>query len=646
MRLSISIIALFLCATPLFTQDVVTRAMLSKKLLKTYENGVAQYKINNFEKAKSLFLRLLDEEPRCIDAQLQLASLCFETYDLPCAKYHFEKVLELDSNYQLKVYYTLALTEYRSDHFGLAKKNMELFLNKETENAELLKKAKSLYPKLVFADSSSKHMFDKAPKFLTSLNSSYSEYLASVRADGNMVFFTRRSSRGDEDIYWSQHSDTGWTKALPLEQINTPLNEGSPAISPDGKMLVFTSCDRPGSYGGCDLYYSIWSNEQWSQPINMGDHVNSAAYESQACFAENGKTLFFTSNRKGTFGGNDIWYTNRRMDNSWSTPRNLGQKINTSGEEVCPFVHPNSQYLFFSSDTHPGIGGKDLFYSRLDENEEWSEPVNLGFPINTRGDESSLIVFPDGKTAWMASDQRYLHNGKLDTDANLDLYEFELPDALVIPPSTFVQIKVLDYESHEPVSAEIKIFDLQKNENFYQGYTAKDGSLLVSLPVGSDYALHVLHPKYIFEPEQFQCSQRHSAIHPMLLKKYLKRTASLSDHPIELKNLFFESGSAVLREESRFELNALAKMLKDNPEIELLIAGHTDNVGSEEDNQKLSENRAKSVVQYLINLNISSDRLEYKGFGEHAPLHSNETEEGRQSNRRIEFTILHNGKKK
>ena len=645
MRLFALSFLLVQCTLHLASQNFVTRANLSGKLLKNYDQAVERYKVNDYQKARSLFLGVLDREPRCIDAHLKLASLCFETYDLPCAKLHFEKVLELDSNYQVKVYYTLALTEYRSDHFASAKKNMAVFLEKEKLNSDLINKARALYPKLIFADSSSKHLFVKPPQYLASLNSKFSEYLASVRADGNQVFFTRRSPRGDEDLFWSQRTDTGWSEALPLEQINTALNEGSPAISPDGKMLVFTSCDRPGSFGGCDLYYSIWNNGDWSNPINLGDHVNTAAYESQACFADNGQTLYFTSNRKGTLGNNDLWYTHRKSDNSWSIPRNAGRMINTPGNEVCPFVHPNSQYLFFSSDTHPGMGGMDLFYSRIDDKEEWTAPVNLGFPLNTRGDESSLIVFPDGKTAWMASDQKYLHNGLLDTDANLDLYELQLPDALTIPPSTYVQISVLDEESNQAISAEVKILNKQKNEIFFQGNTGEEGSLLVSLPSGSDYALHVIKENYVFEPEQFQCNQRHSALHPMILKKFLKRIASLSNETVELKNLIFESGSAVLKDESRFELDALVKMLKENPEIQLLIAGHTDNVGNVLDNQKLSDRRAYSVVQYLISKDIASDRLEYAGFGESKPLHSNDTEEGRQANRRIEFTIRKDGKK-
>ncbi len=631
---------MFVFSQCIFSQSYYTKKNAPKQALKLFQKAQQYYHTNQFDKAILYFEKALSKEPDFIDAELQWASVCFDIKDYSCAEIHLQKVLQLDSFYNLKIFYTLALVQYHLDHFDQAHKNISYFLSADYDNIDIQNKAKSLSKNIIFADSAYQHPLQIQPIFLDALNSEYSEYMPSVSADGNTAVFTRRSIRGDEDLFISFFQDSAWTVAEPIVDLNTPFNEGSPALSQDGTKLMYTICDRKYSFGGCDLYLSEYKNDSWTEPYNMGDIINTAAYESNACFADNGNAVYFTSNRKGTLGGYDIWMSKMKPDKSWSVPKNLGDQINTAGNEVSPFVHPNNKVLYFSSDYFPGMGGRDLFYSIADESGKWQSPVNLGYPINSKGDESSFVVFPDGKKAWMASDKKYFEKMYSHLRPNLDLYELILPVELRVIPSTYVEITVSDLHTGKPVKAFVSVFNLNTNQYYFQNETNEKGKLLIALPSGADYAMHVYHKDYIFIPEQFRCSEANIKLHPFIIHKKLSRTNQFKDTAYVLKNIFFETASAVLKSQSKFELETLFKFLKEHPELRLKITGHTDNVGAENDNLALSEQRALAVINYLMRLGIQNSRLIHEGKGESEPLNDNSTEELRQENRRIEFRII------
>lgn len=620
------------------SQKVLTLQSAPKKLISQFDKASLLYKQNEFAKAEIAFQKILKKYPSFINAHVKLGSLYFETKNYSQAENYFNNALNLDSLFDPKIYYTLALADYSNFHFEKAKLNMAKFLNASTKYPELQQKAIAYYKTFNFADSSSKHPVEYQLQAVQILNSEYSEYLPTISADGKMIIFTRRINNSNEDLFMSTLKNDVWSSPTPIDNLNTVFNEGAPCLSSDGKKLLFSSCDRKSSIGGCDLYMSTWENDHWSSPLNLGDVINTPAYESNPCFANHDTQIYFASNRIGTLGGLDIFVTEKLNDNTWSKPKNLGPTINTPGNEDCPYVHADNHTLFYSSNGHTGMGGKDIFVShRSGITQPWNKPVNLGFPINSIGDDASMMVDHTGKIAFVSSDKAYLETQ--DKKRNIDIYSFELPEHLRPTPTALFTLSILDEQTKLPVIAEVKIFDLINHEIFFSGKCFSDGKIHSTLPTNVDYALHVTHKDYLFEPEQIEKIESDQE------GKQVERTIILhkkskNEKSIILKNVLFETNSAQLKPESEFDLEQLYIWLKDHPEIRIRITGHTDNIGNEMDNLTLSLERAKSVRHYIVMKGIAESRIECDGKGELQAIDTNETESGRKNNRRTEFIIL------
>ena len=263
------------------------------------------------------------------------------------------------------------------------------------------------------------------------VNTEADEYMPALTADYRMLVFTRRVPRRattrrdlpqEEDFYLSLYDtmelDWGPAERMP-EPLNSNANEGAQTLSHDGRVVIFTACGRNNEPTGCDLYMSVRSGNRWGKPRNLGAPVNSSYWESFPSLSIDGYTLYFASNRRGGYGGTDIWYCTLE-EGRWSEPRNLGPAINTKGNETSPYIHFDDKTLYFSSDGRLGMGGADLYVAKRVNDSTWGEVKNLGYPINTSGDEASLIVAPDGRTALFASD-RYGGYGQQ------DLYSFVMP---------------------------------------------------------------------------------------------------------------------------------------------------------------------------------------------------------------------------
>lgn len=487
-----------------------------------------------------------------------------------------------------------------------------------------------------------------------SINSQYEEYFPALTVDDSSLVFTRRFPRNqhttantpeEEDLYISRLDKNGaWQQAERIsEPLNSHDNEGAQCISQDGRIMFFTACGRQDGAGRCDLYMCVRKGGKWSKPRNLGPAVNSGGWESQPSFSIDGKTLYFVSDRRGGYGGMDIWMTTFE-NGRFTTPQNLGPEVNTSEDETCPFIHFDDQTLYFASKGHVGMGGSDLYVSRRQADGSWGPAQNLGYPINTEADESGLVVDFFAQKAYMASNRLGGYGG-------LDIFCFDLPVRAKPHAVYSLNGTVTDAKTGRPMAANIEILDL--GDGLGMEATGRvvantssddvDGRYTITLVQGHDYAVNVSAKGYLFHSSTMYTSY---GFEEGTTRGDLIFTHDIQMQPIEkgasirLDNIFFDVASSELVDMSHVELDKLVELLGKNPSLRVEIGGHTDNVGSEADNQRLSEARAKAVYDYLVEHNIGADRLAYRGYGESRPVADNASDEGRRLNRRTEMTIL------
>ena len=638
-----------------FTQQACSQTYATKKTAdgkakRMYDRAMQYRKDRQYDKAMKDLEAAIKANPNFIDAYLQLANFQLGEKQWQQASKNLEKVIALDASYEPKSYYYLGIANWEQDKYDQAARNFNSFLkNYTSDKGKLKEKAKVYLRNSQFAAIAIKNPVPFDPKPLSSsINTSNPEYLPSITADGNTLIFTRNQQR-QEDVYRSEFKNGQWQTAQPLRNINTEDNEGSAYISANGQFIVFNRRAEDG-YGNHDLYFSEKQGNSWSTPVNMGPLVNTKYWDAQPSLSADGQLLYFTSNRPGGLGGYDIWLTYRRSNGQWAKPINLGKEINTAFDDETPFYHPDGQTLYFMSKGHAGMGDYDLHVSRRTKEGSWGTPTNLGYPINTKAREGALFIALDGKTA-------YFTKGTLTADGRTnmagepikqpDIYSFELPVAARATPVTYVQATVKDGNSKKLLAdANIELIELSSNTVISKSKTNAQGNFLTTLPLGNDYGLNVNKTAYLFHSENFSLSEQASLDKPYQLQIELypipkETTAALPEKakPIILKNVFFESGSADLKSTSIAELTRLKELLEEHPTLNIQINGHTDNVGSDADNLKLSNDRAKAVQDYLIQNGIAANRLRYKGYGEDQPIDTNDTEDGRRNNRRTEFVI-------
>jgi len=359
-----------------------------------------------------------------------------------------------------------------------------------------------------------------------------------------------------------------------------------------------------------------------------------------------GQWLYFSSNRKGGQGSNDIWISRRKRNGQWTPPFNAGPVINSRFNEESPFIHPDGSSLYFMSDGHPGMGGPDLFLSRRDAEGNWSIPENLGYPINTSSNEGGMVVSLDGSEAYMFTNR----SGERRTDpgalTDLDIVAFRLPQHLRPAPVTYLRMHVLDRETRSPVNTDIDIHRLPEDELFSWGKTDHEGEFFICLPASAQYLFRMSAPGFIYRSHRVVLQDESTVTEPIEMEVLMDRVPTINEmkapesDPVVLENIFFESGSANILPDSEFELDGLAAFLESHPGMRIEIRGHTDNIGSESDNLTLSLDRARAVNDALVARGIGQERMLFAGFGESRPVADNASESGRSKNRRTEFVIL------
>lgn len=584
--------------------------------------------------AEAYLKKAIGLAPDYLDAYAQMATLLSSQHRYSEALPYFDRAQGLDSAALSPAWLLYARAEAGAGHFRQAIRRCQAYLRLPGLRADARAEALQWLGHFNFgAQSAALHLPFRPVNLGDSINSPDAEYFPSLPIDGKTLIFTRNLGGHNEDFYISHLlADSVWSRARNMgSPINTPYNEGAETISQDGRLLIYTICNRPDGMGSCDIYYSDRQPDgSWSSPRNIGPPVNSPYWDSQPCLSPDNRELYFVSNRPGGYGGSDIYVSQLGPDGRWGPARNLGPHINTAGDESSPFIHADNQTLYFASDGWPGLGGVDLYYSRKAlRGGGWELPHNLGYPINTIDHDGSIFVCADGKTAYFASDRS-------DSRGLLDIYRFELYAAARPIRTLYVEGSVYDAHSRQRLQARLELMDLDSTRVLDSLSSAADGSFLVTLPVGKNYGLQVSQPGYLFYSSHFELKENPQG-RPYRLEVPLQPIEVAAR--TELKNVFFAFDRYRLEPQSRAELDKLCRFLNDNPAVKVQIRGYTDSVGSAGANLLLSQRRAQAVVDYLVAHGIAASRLSAKGYGDSQPRASNATEQGRALNRRTECVI-------
>jgi len=596
-----------------------------------------------FEKANPYILKLdyesavqnlenaVKEDPQFQNAFILLGDVYRIQKKYSAAKTAFQKAVSINKDVVPKVIFGLAEMEFATQEYDEAKQHFNEFLTLDN-SSDKAKKAKKYLSDCDFAATAITKPVKYTPTNLgQGVNTTDSEYFPALTADGETLIFTRQVN-GNEDFWTSQFKNNTWNLAVPLSsRINTSkFNEGAQTISPDGKYLFFTGCNRPDGLGRCDIYVSHREGKEWGEPYNVGKPVNSEYWESQPAISPDGRTLYFISNRPGGSGGYDIWKSTITDDAKWGSAVNLGPEINTPYDENTPFLHADGKTLYFCSDGWPGFGNKDMFYSRMDDAGKFQKPINLGYPINSFDDESGLIVSADGNSGMFSSNLKDGFGGQ-------DIYSFGIPEAAKPLKVSYVKGIVRDKDSRKTIESNVQVIDLKSDKTVFDDYTDPEtGQFLAVMPIGSNYLFNVNAEGYLFYSENFELKAG-DINKPYQIEVYIEKIKQGGN--VTLRNIFFDTNKYQLLPESIRELNLLIDFLNQNTSVNIEIQGHTDNVGDAKLNEKLSFNRANTVYEYLSKNNIDAKRLTFKGLGSSKPIADNKTEMGRQNNRRTSFVI-------
>ncbi len=506
------------------------------------------------------------------------------------------------------------------------------------------------------------------------VNTKYPEYSPIVNADETILMFTscREETTGGkidpvyneyyEDIYISYKDGEVWTEPInPGKPFNKDSHDAVVGLSSDGKYVLIYK----GDVNRGDIFICYINEEgEWEKPKDLPDEINTDMHETSASFSPDMKILYFVSNKEGGFGGSDIYMAmvdpkSKKGKFKFEDPVNLGSAINTPYDEEGVFLCGDGKTMYFSSKGHKTMGGYDIFKSEFKDGK-WTEPVNIGYPVNTPDDDVFFSVNTTGKHGYYSSfeadgfGKRDLYMVtflgpekpvKHKSDYEYLAYEIkpvnetELEEEVDIKALAMVTIrgKIMDQVTQGPLGVLVEIYDNEENRLIAQFVSNEStGEYIVTLPSGKNYGFAVKAKEYLFYSENIEIPP--TTVPKELYKDiYLKKVEVGSK--IILKNIFFEFDKATLRPESIPELERLIKLLNDVPTLKIEISGHTDNIGSALYNQELSEKRAKAVVDYLTAKGIDESRLTYKGFGFSQPIAPNDTEEGRALNRRTEFKV-------
>jgi outer membrane protein OmpA-like peptidoglycan-associated protein len=621
-----------------------TRSTADPKTVKALDEAMAYSRAGDAEKALQSTEKVLKKNPDLVDAWLLKANLHFDQQQWPEAEIALEKAIALKSDYYPNAYIQLAEIEWQTDQYADCAAHAKAFL--AAKGSKIDEKARNQATRLIqnatFAVQAIKQPIPFVrTKLSDAINSVDPEYLPSLTADGRYFLFTRRENNRDENYWLSEWTPEGWRPARPVDELNTPNLEGAATLTADGQFLIFSSEARGEEHGqgNFDIWYAAAKGGGRFTPAKpFGTSINSASFDGQPCLSADGRELYFVSQRPSGKGGKDM-YMCRKTGETWAPAVPL-TSLNTLWNEQTPFIHPDGQTLYFTSEGWPGMGDQDLFYARRQPDGTWSAPINLGYPLNTKQDEGALFVTTDGKKGYYAA--RVISEGQ-----KHDIYEFEMPEAARPAAVTYVKGRVIDGATRKRLKSHLKVVDLATQTPY--AITEGPEGFLVCLPAGKNYGFYAEKEGYLFYSKHIQLDSARTVLAPETIEIALtpvpKAATPSSPAPptkgavIVLNNLLFDTGSARLKAESETEIQAVLTLMLTYPDLRIGIHGHTDNTGTEEANRKLSEARAKVLYDELVKRKVSPARMSFKGFGASVPVAPNDTEQGRMLNRRTELAI-------
>jgi outer membrane protein OmpA-like peptidoglycan-associated protein len=625
MRLLFSLLVLFCLAQTSWAQQALHTK--SKKAIDLYNQAYELDSVGNIFQSLTLLQEALEKDESFDEAHLLLFMTYMKRNELNKAIQTIELSKPLvEPGFNNRMILELATFHWSSGRYGEALKWKERINGSiiGVDQATIDLVDQSIEMASEEKNNAEKIDFQELPN---PINRFEAQYFPSLAADGTIVFTGREKGRNgyNENLYISRSAGNKWVAPVTIsDSINTKrYNEGTASIAADGFSIVFTGCNRPEGLGSCDLYISYNRNGEWSKPENLGKEINSQYWESQPSLSQDGRRLYFVSRRPGGFGGQDLWVSEKNGKN-WTAAKNLGPTLNTKWDDCSPFIYPDGKTFYYASKGKPGFGGYDLFKTQL-VNEKWDEPVNLGFPINTFDNQVGYSLGVDGWAYY--SDNNLVQQIKL--------YRFKMPESLM--PETKINLLsgiVEDASTKLKLSAELYVNDLAKDATVVQTFSKSNGVFGFLIPrTSNDLMVYANKTGYKLYKNSLSNMTKEEGKFVIPMEKLAV------GEKVVLNNILFELNSSKLNLDAKKELEIALEFLKDNPEVNIEIGGHTDDSGEADYNLKLSQERAKSVLDFFVENGISSERLTHVGYGENRPVSIEKGDLANAINRRIELVV-------
>lgn len=637
-----------------------------KKLIKSFQKGVQLLNDGKMNDAEVIFAKIIDEEPEFTEAWVASSEINYSKYKSakdPKSQNNYysryvkclESVAKLCPSYQnYEVCYTLGKIFFSHDKLDVAKTYLKTYIDNGKKGTKYYTDAESTYHYIEQYLNLIENPVPFEPVIVEGVSSAYDDYLPLISPDGSLALFTKaymkkeiNSIYGDrfvEEFTVSKASDDKGLIFSPGEPLPYPFNsgknQGAASISIDNKTLFITICEFVSrDYDNCDIYMSTRVGDGWSELKSLGPNINGVkTWESQPSISADGKTLYFASIRESNIGfdpdnpTSDIYYSTKDEKGNWTKARNLGPKINTPGNEKSPFIHSDSQTLYFSSDGHLGIGGYDIFFSKFRDGD-WTKPVNIGYPINTKNNDLGFVVNTQGTKAYFASNKL---NGKGGWDIYaIDLYKEARPEKVFL-----VKGQLVDDNGYALSDAKLEVKNTRTEEVSEGVVDAETGHYAVAVTAkneNDDFLMVVKKEDYSFSSTLIEPTEE-TFEKPIEVNFEVKPIEA--GKSVQINDIYYATASYEINQKSYAVLNEFAEFLKSNPTVKVEIRGHTDNIGSAQTNITLSNRRAQAVYDYLLSKGVPKANVSYKGYGPNMPIADNRTEAGRAKNRRTEFYIL------